>query len=324
VCDVLGFDGTALATMVCQIDEDSRYTLESDGRGPLSKDDEKVRSASELAKRIADRYDEVHAKAVEAAIEIGQGRERFRALTPAYELLERLAPQNPAAQTFLDSVTPALHAFDRELETKAGRAKLVFSGFAGLTVSSFTVCGSSVSVARTLGADDALTADMLKPFLVPLPGKPIPVALPAIDSGFEARLAKLDEALAKTYRQIHEALYGTTADPERAALFMCRQVVDHLFGTLAHDDAAVRAVLQLGSDEPVTRRHRMLFVARTRVNDELRRDTLIASASVFIDTYERLNAAHKRGPIDRHAALGALYAALGFVHEWADAVEFEG
>jgi hypothetical protein len=161
---------------------------------------------------------------------------------------------------------------------------------------------------------------MLKTFPVPLPGTPIPIGLPEIEPGFETRLARWDQALAKTYRQIQEALYGSTADPERSALFMCRQVVDHLFDRLAPDDDAVRAFVGLTPDEDVKRRHRMLFVAGARVGDELRRATLIASASVFLDAYKGLNAAHKRGPIDRQAALGALHAALGLVHEWVDAI----
>ncbi len=53
---------------------------------------------------------------------------------------------------------------------------------------------------------------------------------------YAERFSVFDNALGKTYKEIDETLYGTISDPERATMFVVRQLYDHFFQVLAPDE----------------------------------------------------------------------------------------
>jgi hypothetical protein len=141
------------------------------------------------------------------------------------------------------------------------------------------------------------------------------------------RLAKLDPNLAKTYEECWQAVYGTTADPERAALWQMRQVFDHLFEILVPDDDLVleseywKHKTEVGEEDSgkVKRSDRIKFAA-SQIEDQNRVETLIASVDHMDKTYNALNYAHKRGKIDAQKAWSTLHGMQVLFEKWLDAL----
>jgi hypothetical protein len=138
------------------------------------------------------------------------------------------------------------------------------------------------------------------------------------------RLEKLDPSLAKTYRGVWEAFYGTNSDRERAALFMMRQTFDHLFDTLSPDDKVRKSPIWKEKDGPkkdlVTRTERIEYAAITHIKDESKRDMLSGSTKMIKNAYDELNKAHKRGDLDPKKAKAAIQAMDKIISDWLDAL----
>ncbi len=140
------------------------------------------------------------------------------------------------------------------------------------------------------------------------------------------RLAGFDLYLGKTYKEVDEILYGTSADPERAAAFSVRQVFDHLFQILAPDDC-VRAShffspkSQPDSENQVYRRERIQYAIATRVKDNHKADNLRIVSENILEFYDHLQKAHTRGPIGKDEALSAIKAMMRYLELWTDALE---
>jgi hypothetical protein len=138
------------------------------------------------------------------------------------------------------------------------------------------------------------------------------------------KLSKLDPALGKVCQQIYQSVYGSTADPERAAMFMARQTWDHFFDKLA-PKVEVRASKywsQIDQKDPdlVTRTQRIKYAAYTHVKDETKRDMILASSKQMRLLYDELQKAHDRGELDRPKALRDLTTIYGWLVQWADAL----
>jgi len=148
------------------------------------------------------------------------------------------------------------------------------------------------------------------------------------DTGLTARFEKIDPSLASVARQIWECLYGTVSEPERSALYMMRQTLDHLFGFIA-PDAAVRDTeffVEKEGEKPdlVTREERLRFAVAKRIRDPGDQARLLAATQLMLDLYQELNRAHKRGEMNRQKAVKSLHALYDWLLQWADAPEKRG
>lgn len=93
------------------------------------------------------------------------------------------------------------------------------------------------------------------------------------------KLSKIDKELASLYSGVREVLYGTRSNPERGAVYLTRQLFDHLFGKLSPDDEVRKSpywIKKTGEDNPnlVTRKERVLFATNAHINDSDQRETL--------------------------------------------------
>jgi hypothetical protein len=141
---------------------------------------------------------------------------------------------------------------------------------------------------------------------------------------YTKRFMAFDEALGKTYQEIWEVLYGTRADPERAALYLIRQSFDHLFDKLAPDDEVRKSpfwTLKKGDKpEQVWRDEKIQYAAFSHVKDKSRSETILASSKHMLSVYQALNRAHERKNINRAKARQALEEMLSFLEDWANAI----
>jgi hypothetical protein len=144
------------------------------------------------------------------------------------------------------------------------------------------------------------------------------------ERGLAERCAKHNSALGEVCGQIWDCLYGTTHDPERSALFMIRQVYDHLFAILAPDDEVRRSAYWTRKDgdkqDLVTRRERIDYAVAEKVADSVKRGLLSEESKQMLEIYQRLNAAHERGDVDADKARKALHAMHRFLVMWLDAI----
>src|SRR5690606_10251791 len=126
----------------------------------------------------------------------------------------------------------------------------------------------------------------------------------------EKKLSVIDPSLAATYREIRQAYHGTTADPARAALGLMRQVFDHFFDKLAPNDVVRTSQYwkpKRGLDpNQVTRRERMTYAAHKHIRGKVRAQTVIANIDNILETYQMLNALHKRDALSIKQARIAL------------------
>lgn len=140
------------------------------------------------------------------------------------------------------------------------------------------------------------------------------------------KLSKIDEELASLYSSVREVLYGTRSNPERGALYLMRQLFDHLFGKLSPDDEVRKSpywIKKIGEDNPnlVTRKERVLFAANTHISNSDKRETLSTQAQHVVDVYKTLNMAHKREKLDHDEAKDVLREMFAIVGDWVDALD---
>ena len=129
----------------------------------------------------------------------------------------------------------------------------------------------------------------------------IPVPDFLTDKSLADRFSKLDPALGRVCAEIWESLYGTTADPERSALFMIRQTWDHFFQILAPDETVRKSEFWKEKEGPrpdlVTREERFRFAVARCIKDPNKQSMLNAACKQMLDLYGELNRAHERGEI---------------------------
>lgn len=143
---------------------------------------------------------------------------------------------------------------------------------------------------------------------------------------YAQRLALVDPALGKTYQGIWEALYGTDADPERAATYLMRQAFDHFFSKFAPDDAVRNSPsrqknVEGKKDNQVTRSERLEFTAVTHIGDPVKAEALMVSIKHMVAVYSSLNRAHDRGELDRGKARQVLNEMRSILEDWIDAIK---
>jgi hypothetical protein len=265
---------------------------------------------------IAASLEDLQTRFTEGAIRIGQDRERISAIRPIWQELSNSDVSDPGAAQVYASGVYALAAYRDELAEFRDRAIPVTDrlirqlpstdGTAVLTSSSFTLIRSSYI--------PALTASLFEP----------------TQSDHETiikRLEGIDSALTKTYLAIREVLYGTTSDPERAALYLLRQTFDHLFSALAPNELVRSSKFFKPKDadkkELVTRHERLMYAAHTHITNVHRRNALVASSRHMLDLYDALNDAHIRGTLNTNQAREGLREMLVLIQEWVRSLDNE-
>lgn len=184
----------------------------------------------------------------------------------------------------------------------------------------------SVSLSASFfGSNTAATSSLL-----PINGntqfrvEAIPIPEFSTEKSLATRFAKIDPALGKVCAEIWESLYGTTADPERSALFMIRQTWDHFFDRLAPDSEVRQSPFWTEKTGPrpdmVTREERFKFAVDRHVKDPQKQALLLAACKQMLDLYQQLNRAHERGEIDATKARHSLNSMYLWLVEWADAL----
>lgn len=251
----------------------------------------------------------------EGATIIGEEKERFEAIRPAWvELSSRVTTDPDVAQIYASGVD-ALAAFRDELK----EYRPLVSG-----LTSRLIYGFSSSSDFTISTTSA-TVSMFSAGGLNLPDK---VTLPRFGKFEEtrSRLAKMDSSLADTYAAVREVLYGTHSDPERGALYLTRQLFDHFFGVLSPNDEVKSSDIwrrKSGEDDTkdVTRLDRIYYAADIHVQDQAKQKTLLTSAKHMLEVYNALNKAHKRGIVNQQQARQALNEMFTLIDSWVWAID---
>jgi hypothetical protein len=270
--------------------------------------------ALDLINDIFGHVDSLHAKMMNRTELLGIAREQLLGARPIFEWYKsREAHGDLSATTYLHTTIGSLSALRNEVMAVEKQAEPLVTAIDGITPSinvSVSTPGSMARFIATAGTEDGATVPPPPAFLLP------PLTRPDLPE----RLCRLDATLGDVCRQIRQTLYGTRADPTRSAMYLTRQVFDHLFNKLAPDDDVREHLGQLPGEQ-VTRKQRVHYAIDKHVGDSGRKATLHASVDEFVAWYEELQKAHTRGPLDENAARTTLVAMNQRLEEWAEALK---
>jgi len=189
------------------------------------KNSEDPEKPEEIIDEIASRLDELHEKFVETSANIGYARDAIQSVRPVWERLGNLDTSDPDALELYESNYRFLQSFRDEVRSYqewATPITVLFNNTAGIATTFVSASGTTNAFFE--GGVEYSPAEY-------------PVFItPDQHKMYTSRFLAFDESLGQTYQEIWEVLYGTRADPERAALYLIRQSFDHLFGKLAPDD----------------------------------------------------------------------------------------
>lgn len=143
----------------------------------------------------------------------------------------------------------------------------------------------------------------------------------------EEELRKIDSALADTYTTVWQYLNFPAFDPTRGPLFLMRHVFDHFLKKLAPDSDVESqpnfqpdAELKERNGKGITRKHRIDYIAKKRVQDPKTRQSMMSSSGNFQDIYRGHNKAHKRGTLNENSAKEAVYLGNTLLANWLRAI----
>ena len=267
----------------------------------------------EIIDEIVASLDRLHEKSVENSVNIGYARDRMQAVRPVWEQLGNMSTTDPEASGLYESNYLYLQAFRDEVRSTEKMA-IPLMGLLNNT------SGSSSSFVSASGTTSVFFGNVIEYFAPDFPLLPTPNQY----EFYKKRFSVFDDALGNTYQEIWEVLYGTRADPERAALYLIRHAFDQLFGKLAPDDDVRQSPYWKKKDglEPdlIWRDERIQFAAAIRIKDKARAVTLLKSSKHMLNAYQALNRAHERGNLNRVKARTALEEMRTFLEDWANAV----
>jgi len=281
----------------------------------MNKDEEPedLEKPEEVIDDIVFRLDELHEKFVETSANIGYARDAIQSVRPVWERLGNSETTDPDAMYLYKTNYKFLLLFRDEVRAYQEMATPIF----GLFNNTAGTASTFVSATGTTDVFIGNVADYApSDFLVFL--------TPNQHEIYTKRFMAFDEALGKTYQEIWEVLYGTRADPERAALYLIRQSFDHLFDKFAPDDEVRKSpfwTLKKGDKpEQVWRDEKIQYAAFSHVKDKSRSETILASSKHMLSVYQALNRAHERKNINRAKARQALEEMRSFLEDWANAI----
>jgi hypothetical protein len=277
--------------------------------------DRKKYKPTEIIDEITDDLSQLRDDLAEGAELTGYALESFRGTRQHWEDIETSSSDHPDKESFIELSGESLAASRDEIRGVRVQASEALRKIPSIASTSYVFTTSTDSSMSMLDIDRSLST----------PPAPPPRLSGEVPESYYDRFVRFDKNLGATYRAISEALYGTKSDPERAALFLMRQAFDHLFDKLA-PDAEVRSSefwrpKEGGNPNQIHRTERITFAAHKHIEDQSRRDSLIALTKQIGQIYKSLNRAHKRGEIDKTKAVDALRAMESILKEWADAVE---
>jgi hypothetical protein len=253
--------------------------------------------------------DELHAEFSEAATIVGEERERIRAIRPVWESLAESDTESPEYADVFHTGVHALAVYRDQLNDIRDQ-----HGVLAARVSE--ISGTSASTV----AITAVTQSFFSQGLVSI--TPAPPTLPPRDEArdVDEALRRLDPALLSTYQGVREALYGTRADPERAALYEVRQVFDHFFSILAPEDRVRDSKYwqpkEVEKPDLVTRDERLRYAANTHARTPILARTLIGSSRHMLSVHDALSSAHKRGELDVNKARSSIREMDTLLRQW--------
>lgn len=270
----------------------------------------------EMIDDIVSRLDGMHDTMVDGATQIGYTLDAFRSVRSTWASLGSASTSSPEAESIYNSGVKFLSAFRDEVRAREQQLRPI-SGLSqqlsGSANSFVTATNSTAGFVFTPGS----TSPSFGPIQLPPPDK---------QESHAKRFLQFDPALGRAYQEIWETLYGTRADPERAALYLIRQAFDQLFGKLAPDDDVRHSPYwtpktDKGKENQVWRDERIRYAAAKHVKDPVRANTLISSVKHMIDVYQGLNRARDRGELDREKSRQALAEMRSILEDWANALE---
>lgn len=275
---------------------------------------EESEKPEEIIDEIASGLDELHEKFVEASTNIGYARDAIQSVRPVWEKLGNSDTSDPETLELYDSNFQFLQAFRDEVKS-----------YQELVPPVTILLNSTASTAATFVTASGTTNAFIESTISENPPTAFPVFLtPNQHEVYTKRFMAFDDALGRIYQEIWEVLYGTRADPERAALYLIRQSFDHLFSKLAPDDAVRESPFWTKKDgekpDQIWREERIAYAAATHVKDKARSDTLLASSRHMLKVYQALNRAHERNNINHAKARKALEEMRTFLEDWVNAV----
>lgn len=257
--------------------------------------------------------DELQRTYAEGAQLAGYARDCLKGVKPWWVGLAHEAWADPEKMSLLNGAMGYFSAYHPYIQSLLGQA--------GLAIGGLQAAAGSAATFQT--ATDALSSIVAGPTLQ-IEYTPMPVSIQSGRTSLCVRLDKLSRALGNACREIREALYGTTADPERAATYQMRQVFDQLFGHLAPDDDVRKSRFwkPKKGDKPnaVWRRERIEYAALTHVQNADQAAILVESAKQILRVYGKLNRAHDRGDLNPSKARRALSSMERMLTDWADAL----
>ena len=275
------------------------------------KDKEEVEKPESIIDDIENTLDNLHAKLLQDATEIGQARDCYRAIKPYWEKIGNASSSDPNVAQIYSSGVKALISVRDDINEISGQYP-TFSSTLGTIYPStdFVVNATGSTVGFVLTNTVLPDSQWLQP----------------VNKSNREKIKKylfdLDSSLAESYDEIWEILYGTRSDPERGSLYMIRQVFDHFFGILAPDDEVRESEFWKPKAEPhqnqVTRKKRIEFAANKHIKSRSMSQRLLNSSKHMVDVYESLNRAHTRGSLQPERARTALKEMNSIIENWVE------
>jgi hypothetical protein len=194
-----------------------------------------IEKPEEIVDEVISRLDRIH-NSLDSSTQVGYTRDAFRAARPILKSLGNAITTDPEASAIYSSNLDFLKAFRDEIRTQEGLATTLPGLFKNTSGSAAVFLGATGTTAAFVNASVFSPDDF-----------PVFVS-PDQHEAYVRRFSQFDPALGQTYQEIWEALYGTRADPERAALYLIRQAFDQLFAKLAPDGSSPIAILGQEND----------------------------------------------------------------------------
>lgn len=268
----------------------------------------------EIIDEIENILDGLHKDLTQDAVEVGQAKDKFRAIRPMWESLGNASTNDPDAARIYHSGTLALSSIRDDY-------RFIAQTYAHHHNTMGTVLPSTDSAVSLTNSTSTILVSTINRSIEDV------VFTPISNSRREQtrqQLRNLSTELAETYDAIWEVLYGTRSNPERGSLYLIRQVFDHLFGVLAPDDKVKTSPYWRPKDDnesnQVTRSERIEYAANTHINNKTASKRLVASTKHMLDVYNTLNKAHKRGKLDRSQSRGSLKEMQAIIEDWVQSL----
>jgi len=268
--------------------------------------------------RIRANLDKAQGFPTKALDDISFQKEMLDAISPYWN---RLTPEILPERT-LASATATLQAWADETEIIANKAQPFInqvSVASSVAANVGSVTATLYQFGQRIDRDSEISFDV-KPVSSLVLGR-------LTRNKVKEALSNIDKSLADTYGTIWQYMSYPALDRYRGPLYLMRQVFDHFLDKMAPDtevksqsDFRPNAELKKKDGKGITRRHRIEYLATTKGVDPGYRKSILSSTDSFLDVYDELNKAHKKGSLDQEAANRAVIQGEVLLQEWLRAL----